>query len=148
MTLEAPLVKAGYGSGNMDRMWFRRSPGASLDGPLRKRTIADREFFHCANAPSEMGQGNPRFMRVEKHHTVVYDAGREVQILTTDEGMDLVLVVDGVTGAPTPKLPDGWSLRKILLDAEWIVDLPAPADTWWFEGMVSYQGPVSSLPGK
>ena len=30
----------------------------------------------------------------------------------------------------------------ISLDEEWIVDLPAPAETWWLEGAASYQGPV------
>ena len=63
------------------------------------------------------------------------------------EGKDFVPVVEGVPGAPTPKLPDGWSLRDVRIDADWIVELPAPAETYWFEGQISYQGPIERLPG-
>ena len=44
--------------------------------------------------------------------------------------------------APAPGLPKGWGLRDISIEREWIVDLPAPAETWWFEGTISYQGPI------
>ena len=147
LELEAPLVKVGRGAGSMDRMWFRRSPDADVDGPVREREIAGRPFFYCARAPADMGQGNPRRMLVDKHHTLVYAAGRDVQILTTAEGRDFVRVVDGVPGAPAPELPDGWSLRDIHLSDDWIVALPAPAETWWFEGLISYQGPIDDVPG-
>jgi hypothetical protein len=147
LSLEAPLLKAGYGAGNMDRMWFRRSPDAEVDGPVREREIAGRQFFCCARAPGDMGQGNPRRLMVDKHHTLLYQAGREVQILTTAEGKDFVLVVDGVPDAPAPALPEGWRVRGIKLEEDWIVELPAPTETYWFEGMISYQGPVENLPG-
>lgn len=146
LTLEPPLAKAGYGSGNMDRTWFRRSPDAGEDGPVRTREIAGRQFFFCAR-PVEMQPGNPRFILVEKHHTLGYDAGRDIRILTTAEGRDFVLVVDGAPDAPEPALPDGWRVRELTLEADWIVDLPAPTETYWFEGMVSYQGPLGDLPG-
>jgi len=147
LSLDAPLMKAGYGSGNMDRMWFRRSPDAGVDGPVRTREIAGRQFFYCARAPGDMGQGNPRRLMVDKHHTLVYEAGRKVQILTTTEDKRFVLVVDGIPDAPTPQLPSGWDLRDIQLDADWVVELPAPTETYWFEGMISYQGPIQNLPG-
>jgi len=147
LALQAPLLKAGYGAGNMDRMWFRRSPGAEADGPVRTREIAGRVFFCCARAPAGMGEGEPRRLMVDKHHTVVYSAGREVQILTTSQGEPFVLVVEGTPDAPAPRLPAGWSLRDIRIDEDWIVELPAPTETYWFEGMVSYQGPIEDLPG-
>ena len=148
LELEAPLVKAGYGCGNMDRMWFRRSPDADADGPVREREIAGRRFFYCARAPKDIGQGNPRRMLVDKHHTLLYEAGREVRILTTAGGKDYVLVVEGIPGAPTPVLPDGWRVRDVRIGKDWIVELPAPTETYWFEGMVSYQGPIESLPAE
>jgi len=147
LDLEAPLLKLGYGSGNMDRMWFRRSPDAGVDGPVRTREIGGRRFFYCAKAPNSMGQGDPRRLMVDKHQTLVYEAGREVRILTTAQGDHFVLVIEGIPSAPTPRLPEGWSLRDIQIGEDWIVDLPAPTETWWFEGMVSYQGPIEDLPG-
>jgi len=140
------FVKVGYGAGNMDRMRFRRSPGAEADGPLREREIAGRRFFHCASPLGAMEGGSPRRLRVDKHHSLLYEAGREVGILTTDSGGEYVHVVDGAPGAPEPALPEGWSIRTLVLDAEWIVDLPAPCETFWFEGMVSYQGPLDRTP--
>lgn len=142
LALEAPLAKAGYGSGSMDRMWFRRSPGSEADGPVREREIAGRRFFCCARAPEDIGEGNPRRMLVDKHHTLVYAAGREVRILTTADGKSFVLVVDGAPGAPAPELPDGWQVHDVHIDADWVVELPAPTETYWFEGMISYQGPI------
>ena len=65
LALEPPLMKAGYGSGNMDRMWFRRSPGADEDGPVRKRDIAGREFFFCARPLGVMPQESPRRLMVD-----------------------------------------------------------------------------------
>jgi hypothetical protein len=90
------------------------------------------------------GQSNPRRMMVDKHHSLAYASGREVEILTNDEGTDFVRVVDGSRSAPEPELPDGWRLRTIELKDEWIVHLPASAGTWWFTGMISYQGPVDA----
>jgi hypothetical protein len=147
LTLEAPFLKLGYGSGNMDRMWFRRSPDAGVDGPVRTREIGGRRFFYCAKAPNSMGDGEPRRLMVDKHQTLVYEAGREVRILTTPQGDHFVLVIEGIPSAPAPRLPEGWSLRDIQIGEDWIVDLPAPTETWWFEGMVSYQGPIEDLPG-
>ena len=46
----------------------------------------------------------------------------------------------------SPELPEGWSLRTITPDEEWVIDLPAPTETYWFDGPVSYQGPVEA-PG-
>jgi len=146
LSLEAPLMKAGYGSGNMDRMWFRRSPDADVDGPVRMREIAGRQFFYCAKVPDDMGEGNPRRILVDKHQTLVYEAGRKVQILEAAECGSFVLVLPGIPGAPTPRLPEDWKLRDIQVQADWIVDLPAPTETYWFKGMISYQGPIENLP--
>lgn len=146
LKLEPPFVKVGYGAGNMDRMWFRRSPDADVDGPVRTREIEGRAFFFCARAPADIGQGNPRRMMVDKYHSLAYARGRKLELLTSPEGHDYVLVVEGARDAPSPELPKGWSLRKIELEAEWRIDLPSPTETYWFAGMVSYQGPVEAVP--
>lgn len=141
LELEAPLAKAGYGAGAMDRAWFRRSPGASEDGPVRTREIAGRRFFHCAT-PVRIEAGPPRHILVDKHHSLAFDAGREIEILRDAEGRDYVLVVAAAEGTPPSELPDGWRVRTHRLAHEWIVELPAPTQTWWFAGMASFQGPV------
>ena len=138
-----PLVKVAYGSGNMDRAWFRRSPDGEVDGPVRTREIDGRRFFYCATPMGSMSDGVPRRLMVDKHHSLAYDAGRTVEILTTDTGSDYVKVVEAAAGSPPPILPEGWSVRSIELESEWTVHLPAPTETFWFEGSLSYQGPIS-----
>jgi hypothetical protein len=143
LELEAPYAKAGYGAGSMDGMWFRRSPGAAEDGPVRTHEIGGRAFFCCAVAPGAIEPGTPRRFWVDKHHSLLYRAGRTVAVLTSDAGEDFVLVVEGRPGAPSPALPEGFSLGEVALAEDWTVDLPAPAMTYWFEGLISYQGPVA-----
>jgi hypothetical protein len=146
VALGAPFVRAGYGAGEMDGMWFRRSPNASEDGPVRTREISGRKFFYCANAPASVEPGSPRRFLVDKHHSLLYRGGRTVSVLTTDLGEDFVLVVAGGQDAPAPELPAGFRLRDVELAEDWLVDLPAPTMTYWFEGLVSYQGPVEVPP--
>jgi hypothetical protein len=142
LQLEPNHVKAGFGSGNFDSMWFRRSPDGVEDGPVRRSEIQGRSFFFCARAPSEIPSGNPIYMVIHKYQSVIYNAGNELEIMTRDDGCEFVAFLPGRKGAPTPRLPDAWTLRKIVLDREWQIDMPVPTATYWFAGQVSFQGPV------
>jgi hypothetical protein len=141
---EPPLVKSGYGAGAMDRAWFRRSPGAGEDGPLATREIGGRTFQLVARP--ELGGPRsdvPRRLVVHKFHGIAFDAGRRVALLRSPEGKDYVQLVAG-RGESEP--PPGWELREIALDAEWVVELPAPTETFWLANGASFQGPVEAPP--
>jgi hypothetical protein len=146
LKVDAPLLKLACGSGSMDRMWFRRSPGAEEDGPPLTREIGGCIFFYCARPVGAPEEGPPRLMVVDKHHSLGYDSGRDVEFLTSPGGSHYVRVVDGVPDGAAPELPLGWSLLRRRLEEDWEVDLPTPTETFWFEGMVSYQGPVELPP--
>ena len=95
--LPAKHVKVGIGSGVMDEHYFRRSPGAAADGPLSEREIGGHRFIHCANPPKggpETPVGDdPKLLRVDKHHSVIFEAGSTVLILQDTDGRDYVQVV-------------------------------------------------------
>lgn len=144
VVLDPTLRKVGCGTASCDETWFRRSPDGEADGPVRTREIDGRPFFFCARPPSEIPQGDPRYMEVDKYHSACFKAGREVEILTIPVGREFVLFLGGEKDAPQPALPEGWLVRRLVLEKDWILHMPAPAETYWFDGMISYQGPVNA----
>ncbi len=148
LSVDAPFHKTGMASPSMDVAWFARSPGANRDGPMSRMTMDGQTFQHVARVV---------FMRpiveglmeaeVDKYHTVGFGVGREVQILTTANGQDYVEVIDGTPGQALADLPDGWSIRTILLAAPWAVTLPSPVQAYFFfPSFRSFQGPVTDIP--
>ena len=162
LVLPEKLIKVGIGAGVMDEHYFRRSPGSGADGPVNELEIGGRLFIHCANPPKEgpetpMRDG-PKLMRVDKHHSLVFEAGREIRVLQDENGNDFVQVISaspggeglfqsspiapGTAGLPVPK---GWSLRTEQVDARTTIHLPNPTEAWFFANGESYQGPVDTF---
>ena len=162
--LELPpkIVRVGIGTGVMDSHYFRRSPGAEADGPVAERTIDGHLFIHCANPPKggpETPLGDdPKLMRVDKHHSLIFNAGREVAVLRLPDGRDFVQVIAATPeggGLLQPKetssgkleshLPDGCVLRSEKVAAHTVIHLPHPTEAWFFKDGTSYQGPVDTF---
>lgn len=159
LAVPSKLVKVGIGSGVMDEHYFRRSPGASADGPVSERVVDGHLFIHCANPPkggpeSPVGDG-PKLMRVDKHHSLIFDAGREVDVIRLPDGGDYVQVIAATPdggGLFQPKsapdrgiefdLPAGWTLRTEKLANRTTIHLPCPTLAWFFRNGSSFQGPV------
>ena len=150
-TLEVapPCRKAGYGHGTFDRAWFRRSPGMPEDGPAQRREFGGVSFIHVAripDPPERPSERGPVRLLVDKHHSVVFEKGRKVSIATAAGGRHFVRLTENpVQHEPTP-VPDGWSIREVVLDADWLVELPCPTETYWMDRAESYQGPIRDLP--
>ena len=81
-------------------------------------------------------------VEVDKHHTVVYHAGRAVDWLIHPDGSAYVHVVDAAPQAPPLDLPPGWKLAQVELEEELRIELPAPTRAWFFANGASYQGPL------
>ena len=140
------MRKIGVGTGAMVLHFFRRSPDADRDGPVRTREIGGHACFHCARpigAPElPAGPSGPHKMQVDKHHTLIYRAGREIRWLHAPDGSDYVHVIDAGRGdAPLP-LPEGFRLSREKLERDLVVALPHPTTAFFFPGGDSYQGPV------
>lgn len=155
LSLPPRLVKVGIGSGVMDAHYFRRSPGAEADGPVAEREVDGRLFIHCANPPAggpETPVGNdPKLLRVDKHHSLIFEAGAELQLLQLPDGREFVQVIAAMPEgggplqsepAPELQLPPGWTTRTEKLNARTTIHLPSPTEAWFFANGASYQGPV------
>lgn len=146
LTLEPGLAKIGIGLAAMDGHYFRRSPGAREDGPVETRTIDGRVWVHCAkpaSAPSlPAGPEGPRLLTVDKHHSLIFRAGREIEWLRLPDGRAYVHVIEGGSDKAPLGLPDGWTLSTEVLSEERTIHLPHPTTVFFFPNGDSYQGPI------
>lgn len=159
LTLPPNLHKVGIGTGVMDAHYFRRSPGAEVDGPVAERDVEGHLFIHCANPPaggpeSPVGD-DPKLLRVDKHHSLIFEAGAEVDLVRLPDGRDFVQVIAArpegggllqskaaPPSGPELRLPDGWTLRTEKLAERTTIHLPHPTLAWFFANGASFQGPV------
>lgn len=162
LVLPPNLHKVGIGTGVMDAHYFRRSPGAEADGPVAERDVEGHLFIHCANPPkggpeSPVGD-DPRLLRVDKHHSLIFEAGAEVDVIRLPDGRDFVQVIAATPqgggllqpeAAPPSghefRLPEGWVLRTEKLTVRTTIHLPHPTQAWFFDNGASFQGPVEHL---
>ena len=77
-----------------------------------------------------------------------FTAGRAIPVLVLPEGREYVHVIDGGSGEPALQLPEGWRLREVSLDKDWIVRLPRPATVFFFPRGDSFQGPIPANPDR
>lgn len=156
LVLPPSLRKVGIGTGVMDAHYFRRSPGADGDGPVAERDVGGHLFIHCANPPSAGPEtpfgDDPRLLRVDKHHSLIFEAGREADVIRLPDGRDFVQVIlaspagggllQSDSARPELRLPEGWALRTEKLASRTTIHLPNPTEAWFFANGASFQGPV------
>ncbi len=153
------FVPVGFGRGVMDAHYFRQSPGASEPGPVNDMIIEGQRFIHCANTPASAPEtpiaGGPARLWVDKHHTLVFEAGRELSIIRTEQGAEYVQVISAspegggllqkqAVGAADMMLPSGWRIRTELVADRTVTSLPNPTEAWFFPDGSSFQGPLES----
>ena len=146
MEIEPHHRRVGLGFGTMDEHCFRRSPDATEDGPMELTEFAGRQFVRCARPDSPPtqpeGAGGPTRLSVHKFHTLIYRAGRSVDVITLPDGAEYIHVIDGGDSKAPLELPEGWTLRTMDVTEELIVDLPTPTTAWFFPNRDSFQGPL------
>lgn len=151
----AGFVKTGIGASVADEAYFRRSPGAERDGPVETLEVRGVRLARVAGVagPAEPGLPGVRVLPVEKHHRLLYRAGRTLEIMDLGDGFDYVPLVararGAITGSELPGaaprqrvLPAGWSVRELRLERDLLVELPNPTRVAFFAGGDSFQGPV------
>lgn len=149
------FVKTGVGASVADVAYFRRSPGADHDGPVETLDVGGVRLARVARAAGAPEPGLPgvRVFPVDKHHVLLYRAGRTLDIMDLGDGFDYVPLVararGAITGAGHPRetprtrvLPEGWSVRTVQLARDLVVELPNPTRVAFFASGDSFQGPV------
>jgi hypothetical protein len=149
LQLPEGFMKSGTGRSGHDVAFFRRSPGAAVDGPLETIVIGDRTFARVARPGSpEPGFEGLLVLPVYKYHNVMFRAGRTLEIMDCGDGWDYVPQVTEMQGlpgmSPTEQrvLPHGWSVREVVLQEDLYVEVPCPARVCLFPSGHSFQGPV------
>ena len=165
-SLEVPkgFLKVGINSAVADMHYFRRPPNAESDGPVEERRIGGRRFIQNANAPSEppkrLGEKYPLMIHANKYHSLVYNADRQVRVITSPDGTEYVELIavaldggslyqDGRTLVDPHDLglPEGWSVRDQTVAELTVIHLPCPTQALFFANGASFQGPVKAFLG-
>ena len=152
------FAPVGVGSAVMDEHYFRQSPGAEAPGRVTERIIDGRRFVHCANPPATGPErpitDGPARLMVDKHHTIIFEVGSELNIIRTESGADFIQVIsatpegggllqENAVEEDYFKLPSGWNLRSEPVTKRTVIDLPNPTEAWFFANGSSFQGPVT-----
>jgi len=150
LSVEPPYREVGIGNGKArlsgHTSFFTRSPDADRNGPMETLEVAGHRWSNCARpigAPAHpAGRDGPVQMSVQKHHTIVYEAGRELQYLRTPDDENFVQVIEGGPDKAPLVVPEGWKLSVHRVRKELIVALPCPTSVFFFRNFDSFQGPV------
>ena len=141
--------KSGMGRSAHDVAFFRRSPGAPVDGPLDTMNVDGRTFARVARpGRMEPGFSGVFVLPVYKSHSVMFEAGRTIEIMDFGDGWDYVPQIIEASGLPgmvqgqERVLPEGWSVREVTLEEDLFVEVPYPARVCFFMSGHSFQGPV------
>ncbi|MEO0589706.1 MAG: hypothetical protein AAFZ11_04010 [Pseudomonadota bacterium] len=134
-------------TGAASRGAFLRSPGCAL-GEFTYMRAHGREFLHVVNLQNfgEEPDGTDGLIRdvsLNKHHSITYDEGGPIEVLTNPEGERFVLVARTLEDAPEiPTLPDGWTVTRAQLAAPFTFDLDGEVSVLRMDNEDSFQGPV------
>jgi hypothetical protein len=143
---EAPILLFGPIRLLPNRLWFDCSPGSLLHTPLTHRDIAGQRFLHVARqgdvTPLDGGSGIE--IQVISHCGLSFAAGRQVELLTHEDGRQFVELIDRGEGAPADiPLPRGFRRRTITLPRDWITPLAGDCRSFFFLPQNrSFVGPV------
>lgn len=150
LSLPEGFVPTGIGQSVATAAYFRRSPGAAEDGPLDTMDVDGIRFARVAR-PGLPDAPLPGLfvLPVHKHHRLLYAGGSTIEVMDCGDGADYVPLVRNAVmagrrhAAPRPRvLPDGWSVRRVTLPRDVVVDLPCPTRVTFFASGDSFQGPV------
>ena len=147
--------KSGIGQASVDAAYFRRSPGASADGPVETMEVDGLCFARVARPVRfEPGHRGLWVAYIDKYHRVLFKAGRSIEIMDCGDGNDYLQQVSrgrgpilAALGISTERqLPQGWSVRTVTLAKDLLVELPNPARVVFFSNGDSFQGPLQLEP--
>jgi hypothetical protein len=132
---------------------FARSPGAAADGDFTCVKHHGHWWVHNAevvevNVPLE-DDGLLKRHLVAKHHSVVFDAGRTLWVLTSPAGERYVRISrDANRTQEAPTLPEGWRLTTHVRQEKLEFTLPNPTVNIRADNEDSFQGPVAFLEAR
>ena len=147
--LDSGWLKNQPREGEPDGASFAMSPDATEEGDFTVAEHYGHPWLHNAtvvaiNQPVDEG-GLLTANLVAKHHTVTWNAGRTLYVLTAPDGEHFVRVSrDAGRTSDDPTLPSDWTLSEVVTAAELTFALPNPTTNLRCDNEDSFQGPVSA----
>jgi hypothetical protein len=148
----ALALPSGWNNGqirelNFDKEEFRRSPGATADGPLTEQELFGFTWEHVATITERGinldGAGLLLANKVDKYHELTYNANRTVKLLISPEGERYVLATRDLNRIQEePTIPSTWETKDTLIQNDWVVRLPNPTYNIRTDNQDSFQGPI------
>ncbi len=131
----------GPGQAVADLAYFSRSPGAAADGPLDTMEIDGLRFSFVGRAVAVERVEDVTVMSIDKHHTMLYAAGREIDVLDFGDGTVATPAWTGSAPMGDVDLPDDWTVRTVELTDDLIAEIPNPATVVMVDGF-GFHGPI------
>ena len=109
-----------------------------------------REFVHVVNLENfgeepDGSDGLINAVTLNKHHSIRFDAGDPIEILSDPTGQRYVLVARTLeSAAEEPSLPDGWTLAQRTLSHALDVALDGEVTILRMDTKDSFQGPIAA----
>ena len=133
-----------------DLAYFRRSPGAIADGPLDTMEIDGLRFSFVGRPVAVERVEDVTVMSIDKHHTMLYAAGRVIDVLDFGDGSFATPAWASPkqedAHAPEQRgsdLPNGWALRTAELTDDLAASIPNPAKVAILADGSGFHGPLS-----
>ncbi|MEO1730089.1 MAG: hypothetical protein AAFR64_05070 [Pseudomonadota bacterium] len=125
---------------------FLRSPGCE-PGQFTYMQAHGREFLHVVDLdglPRELDdKGLIRAVQLNKHHSLNFDEGAQIEVLSDPSGQRFVLIARTLLEVEDdPSLPEGWSLESFVLAAPFKVQLDGKVSVLRMDNEDSFQGPL------
>lgn len=145
----APTLPDGFshalvGGVVADAAYFSRSPEATGDGPLQTMAIDGVRFSFVARPNGHLPvAAGTAVITVDKHHTMLYLAGRMIEILDFGDGT----IATPAWSSPLPhpperNLPPEWSIRSVELRDDLVAVIPNPATVALLNDGSGFHGPL------
>lgn len=134
------------GATRADLAFFARSPGAELDSPVENVELGGLRFSYVARPVrvDTLASGAVE-MTIDKHHAMLYRAGRTIDILDFGDGT----VATPAWGSTDPSaaltddmLDASWRLRRARLAEDLLTTIPNPARVIVLDRAFGFHGPV------
>jgi len=143
LSLPADTALTLLGGAIADIAYFSRSPGATVDGPLQAQEIDGLRFSFVAQpvgAPRDVA--GARILSVDKHHTMLWTAGRTIEVLDFGDGTFAAPAWSSPRGERSDPLEPGWTRRTVELASDLVAVIPSPADVVIFDDGCGFHGPL------
>ncbi len=142
LSLPAGTSRALLGAAIADVAYFSRSPDAEADGPLDAMEVDGLRFAFVARPAGQRRIDGATVLAVDKHHTMLYAAGRTIEVLDFGDGTFAPAAWSGPNRERSKPAMPGWERREVELTNDLIAVIPSPADVVIFDDGSGFHGPL------